>query len=226
MSAYIDLYIDVQSLPGRLVGGLTGGNPPVLTSLHQGSRLPLRIFPVKPTGLISSGSTYTAISVSDFSAIKIAVGPRAGTGSPYAQAGAGTSYAFTAQTSADADGLSNYFYGELNLNTTELNSAVGTAESIQAYLEVHLAIAGAYRVVYQVPVIIAASVIPVSGSVSLPTAASEYLTRDEIFALFVAWDSSAVTANRGRNIILLSPDGASTRELGVDDAKTPVDNLT
>ena len=149
MSASIDLYIDLQSPPRRLLGGLTGASPPILTTLHQGSRIPLRIFPVKATGLVSSGSPYAAVDVTSFSDLKVAVGARAGTGSPYAQAGAGTSYTFTAQSFADSEGLSNYFYGELNLNTTELNSAVGTADSINAFLEIHLAVAGAYPVVFQ-----------------------------------------------------------------------------
>jgi len=225
MSASIDLYVDVQSLPGRIVGGLSGGSPPVLTTLHQGSKLPLRIFPVKPTGMVSSGTPYVSVPVSLFSDIKVAVGPRSGSTTPYAQAGAGTSDLFTAQTAADSDGLKDYWYGTLNLNTTELNSAVGSLESLQAFLEIQLGVSGSYRIVYQGPVVIAASVITPSGAVSLPSAAAEYLTRDEIFALFVAWDSTGLAANRGRNIVLVSPDGASKRELGVADDKGAIDNL-
>lgn len=225
MSATLDLYIDISSTPAKIVAPLTGGRAPSITGFYQGSRLQVRVFPVKATGAVASAA-YAAIPVSLFSGIKLAIGPRAGAVSPYALAGDGSSYTFTAQSTADADGIKDYWYGELNLNTTEMNSAISTRESIACQFEVQLGVSGAYRTMLQLDVTIWAAVIDPSGAISLPTSADQYLTLAQALAQFVAWNSIPVTANRGKTIVLVSPDGAKTREIGIANDGTPTDNLT
>lgn len=223
--SYVDLYVDTQSQPGKLVPGLTGSAQPVFSGLMQYSHVHLRIFPVKPTGQIISAA-WASVPVSSFGGIKLAIGVRKGSASPYAVAGVGTAYAFTAQSTADSEGLKDYWYGELNLNTTEMNSAVGTAESILCHFEIAVSVAATYRTVLQIPVTVYSACIDPGGAITLPTSAAEVYTKEEVAALFVPRDARSFPSLAGATIILVSPDGASTRELGVADDKSATDNLT
>lgn len=222
MSAAIKLYIDVQSQPGKLVGNLAGAAPPPFAQLVQGSKLNMRVYPVRPTGLVN-GNAYSQIPVTSYGDIKVALGVRLGTGTIYAQAGAGTSDTWGQQITADAAGEKDYFYGILNLNTSNLNAALTSVDTVQAYFEVHLSVAGNYSIVYQQQVTILSAVIDPSGAVSLPLAASEYYTKAELDALFVPWDSRGRAANQGKNITLVSPSGTRTRALGVGDTGEGLD---
>lgn len=225
MNPDVDLYIDIQSQPGRMLAGLNGGNPPQFTGFFQGQHLQLRIWPVRPSGT-SIGNAFTPVPLTAFDGIKIAVGKRAGTPTPLALAGMGTSYPFAAQTTPDSDGVSGYWSGELNLNTTAMNTEIGSNDTATAWLEIVVVRSGNPRVILQQQITITAVVLDPSGAVSLPGAATEYFTKDEIRALFVPWDARNRAECSGRRIILTSPAGTATREIGVADDGSGVDNLT
>lgn len=224
LSPYVDLYIDIQRQPGKLVPGNGGGQPEVL-GFFQGSHIPLRIFPMRSTGKISTAA-HAACAITGFGDVRVAVGDRAGSGSPLALAGAGSSYTATAVSTPDADGLSNYWQLELNLNTNELNTAIGTASERACFLEVSVSVGGSFRVVLQIPITIWASVYDQAGAISLPTASTEYYTKAELDALVVFWDNRAKAANAGKTILLTSPSGNTIRELGIANDGTPTDNVT
>jgi hypothetical protein len=155
MSAPIDLFIDIRSQPGRLVGGFYGGTSPAFREFFEYSELSLRVFPVLPTGLIT-GAQFAVLpdaTFADVNGLQLAIGARAGEVTPWVEA-----LTWTKQTTADADGRKNYLYATVSLDTSELLAALGSASSITGYLEIQIFELLLQRTILQVPVTISSSV--------------------------------------------------------------------
>lgn len=212
MALALEMYLDC--LEGRLVKGLSNQDEFVFNTIYQGSALQMRVYPVLPT---YSGLPpfYSKISLTNLD-LQVVLGPRAG-----ADAIKAAQYTWTKQTTNDSEGKSGYFYATLDLNTTDLNTAIGSLDSIRYYLEFRISESAVWRVAHQREVTVVSVVKDPSGAASIPTPAAGYYTIAEIQNLFVRKIGLA-----GETIILTSPDGASTRQLGCNDDKSGMDNIT
>ena len=207
MAAVISLYNDV--VQNKLVKGLNNAEAFSFddAGIYQGSNLTLRWYPLQPTG--STVSPYTLLSVTGLS-LDVAIGARAGAESILARQNVWT------------DSGNGYLEASLNLNTTELNTAIGTADSLATYFEIAMTESGATRTVYQEGINITSVVIGPGTAASLPSSAVEYLTAAQVRAEFVRWFNNPA----GATIELTSPDGNSTRLMGVNDDGTAQDEVS
>lgn len=209
-TAFIELYNDITN--GRLIIGPTASGwdgqsfKLAETKIYQGSKLPIRYYPIKPAGQYS----YVYVSL-DGLALDIALGPRAGAEAILARQNIWT---------PSDDG--RYFEATLNLNTTEMNNAIAAADTFSTWFEINLSIAGAFRPTYQEQISLQSVVIGPSGAANLPTAAVEYLTAAQLRAEFVRFSGN----RNGATIELPSPDGASFRLIGCNNNKTAQDEVS
>jgi len=226
MADAVEIYLDLSTITGRAFKPIDDQPLSALTlgPFYQGSLIPLRVYPIiaNQNQLVAPYFSKVSLTNLDF---QLVLGPRAGSENILA-----AQYTWTKQVTADSEGKSGYFYASLDLNTTALNTAIGTSESYtSAFLEFRISRSGAnYTPVYQInPPILAVVKDPTSSS-SIPTPTPSYLTRDECFNMFVMWNNTLAAggANNGRNILLASPDGAHTREIGVGNDSSPIDNAT
>ena len=214
MAAEIDLFNDTVN--ERLVRSLTNEESFQFQSFHQGSVLKLRYWPLIPT-YATRGAKFTKIPIAGLT-LKAGIGPRAG-----AQA------LLASQTvwdlAFDLDGSGNgYLYADLDLNTTEMNTAIGSEDRLQTYFELVLNDGGVPRVVWQQPVTIYAVVFGPAGAASLPALAVSYYTAVEADAMFVRWNNDRVIS-RGKTITLYAPNGTVLRIIGVRNDGSAQDDI-
>lgn len=219
MADAIELFIDVSTPTGAAVKSLTDASPVAIGPFYQGALLKLRVTPVVPTGSKVSTPFYAKVPISTIEMLAT-VGQRAG-----AEAIKAAQYTWSKQLTADAEGKSGYFYADLNLNTSDLNTAIGSSDTYGTYFEIQFSRSGgAYSPVFQSAITLLAVVKDPGSAASIPTPTESYLTLAQSYNLFVAWRNDLIPANAGRNVIFLSPDGTRTRELGVDNNAAPIDN--
>lgn len=207
MAAEIILYNDI--LNGKLVRGLSDNGDFTLPSLVQYGSYALKVYPVYPTKTFPP--VFAKVDISGMT-LTAGIGARAGNESLLAYQGT-----FSLNTT------DRYFYANLDCNTSEMNTAIGTLDSISTYFELRLTESGVARVTYQTPVKVYGAVDHVTAGGSLPTAAANYLTREECEAMFVKWVNAA--ADAGKTITLISPDGTHQRIIGVNDDASAKDDL-
>lgn len=218
----IELYLDTSTPQGAIWSGLSDKSPLALGPFYQGALLKLRVFPVIPIPTNNAvGPFFSQLSLANLD-LQAAIGPAAGAEALYA-----FQLAWAKQLFPDGDGKSGYFYADLNLNTNELNAALGSAPSLLTQFEFELSRAGSgFAPVFQTDILVKAAVKGPASAAAIPVPADKYLTRDECLNLFVMWNNQLRPENAGRAAILVSPNSAHTREIGVDDAGNPTDNLT
>lgn len=215
---FIDLFLDVAN-PGKVYSDLNG-NSALPLQFFQGSKVPMHVYLVRANGSLT-GTRFSKIDITGMT-LACYVGPSAG-----AETLKAYQETWTLQTTADSAGQSGYFYATLDLNTAELTAAIGSSESYTASkIEFRLTESGDTRVVTQVAFTLNAIVKDPSSSVSLPSAASNYLTAQQCLDLFVMWNNLARPENNGRLVTLVSQDGSNTRALGVDNEGGAIDNIT
>ena len=123
------------------------------------------------------------------------------------------------QTTWTADSGTNTFTGTLDLNTAGMNSYVGSASSVSAYLQIEFSQSGGgWTPVYQ-------QSITVKNSVTQPTSTSPdpvqtYRTADESDGLY-----DTPIMRQGVFKVIISSNGQWQRVLGVDDNGTAVDQI-
>ena len=178
-NSVLNLYNDIVN--NRLVEGLNSRASIALREFFQGETVSIRIFPVRPIAGAVVAPFYESVSVAAMS-YRLSIGPAAGAESIKAYQDT-----WTAQTSADSAGLSNYLYADLNLNTTELNTAIGSDPTYTSSLfELQFSDNSApYRIGYQGAFILRAVVRDVSGASSLPTPAASYPDWNQANATYV-----------------------------------------
>lgn len=213
--AAAEVYFDVVN--NRLVKGLNSNEQFVL-KWFQGMNVPLKCFPVAPTGNTAQAPFYKKIYTAGQS-FELAVGPAAG-----AEDIKAAQYTWTAVSVADSDGLSGYFNGSIDLNTVAMNAAVAALDKYTTIAEFRLFASGVLQFIVQAPVDIVAVVKDPGSASSTPTPAANYMTVEQAFETFVAWDNRVRAQNAGRNILLVSPDTHSLREIGAGNDQSAVDN--
>lgn len=226
MADAVEIFLDLSTVTGRAYKALDNQPLAALTigPFYQGSLVPFRVYPIIAGLNQVAAPYYSKVSLTNLE-FELVLGPRAGAESILA-----AQYTWSKQTAADSEGKSGYFYADFNLNTSALNTAIGNNDTYtSAYLEFRLSRnGGAFSPVFQTqPTILAVVKDPGSAS-SIPTPTEEYLTVAAARNLFVMWNNLLAPsgANNGRNIILVSPDGTRTREIGVGNNAEPIDNAS
>lgn len=110
----------------------------------------------------------------------------------------------------------NVFSGELSLNTSALNTYVGSADSKTAYFEIEIQEGTARLKIFTAVVTIQNGVTQV-GTVA-PSPVDEYVTKAAADAQYVRKVMPA-----GEQITITSPSGTYQRILGVDDGGAAID---
>lgn len=197
--ASLDLYIDTFS--GEFVTGPTNATLFTLPNFKQGDVMPFRIWLLARTTSYPTISPFTVVNIAAIS-LKMAIGTKSGTGT-----GSHLVNQFSWNKSAD----NQYFYANVAFNTTELNSAIGSSESLSGkWLEIEFTQDGYPTTVLQRQVTIDADVIK-GASTTLP-AGQVAMTAEEANATFVK-----KFGGNGDSIILVSADGTKKRMLYVDN---------
>lgn len=211
MSATINLFLDVENK--LLVTSLTNASPfRGLATAYQYAYYNFQVTPVRPNGNVT-GTLYTKLDLDNLT-LKMGIGARAGGEDLLAYTAPGS---WTKNYDSGASGP-GYFSGAFDLNTTEMNTAVGSSDSISSFFEIQLGDSGNYRTAYNSAITIYATVMTSGAAASLPTVADQYYTKEEIAGLFVKlYGSETVT--------LVSPDGTRFRTLGIDNDGNAIDDL-
>lgn len=204
MALEVDLYVDIVN--SELVLGLNNATQFQFGKIFQGSALSLRIFPVKPTNN-QFAPYFTLVDISGLLA-RVSIGPRIGATALLASQDVWT------KAFSDGSGTVGCFTAVLNLNTTELNAAIGSLDSYTAYLEIQLSETAAWRPVAQRSITILPTVWDPSGAASLPGAAANYPTIEMMKALCVLVNGNP----NGRGFTLADQTGVkrSVVYLGAD----------
>ena len=194
MALEVDLYVDIVN--SELVLGLNNATQFQFGKIFQGSALSLRIFPVKPTNN-QFAPYFTLVDISGLMA-RVSVGPRAGATALLASQDVWT------KSFSDGSGTIGCFTAVLNLNTTELNAAIGSSDSFATLFEIQLSEAAAWRPVAQRSISIIPTVWDPSGAANLPSAAANYPTIEMMKALCVLVNGNP----NGRGFTLQDATGA------------------
>lgn len=211
MAAELNLYNDIDNL--LLVRGYNDSSQVTWDRWFQGSSIVLRYWPVRRIENKQTPPYYNGIAVAGLS-LEVAVGPKAGAASLLAYTNT-----FTPVISP-VGGTAGYLTGTLNLNTSQMNTAVGSNASISTWVEIILNDSGDKRPVFQAEVTVHASVVDPTGAVSLPESVDQYLTRVEIEAMYCKKVNTDAF-----DLILRSPGDVWGRQIGVQDDGTPTDNV-
>jgi hypothetical protein len=208
-SPVIELWNDIEN--NVLVLGLNNAGTVELNKrkIYQGSKLCLRWYPVKPTN--NRTAPFFVKVPLDGLTLDIGIGPRAGAEALLAR-----------QNVWAPNNQEGCLEATLNLNTSEMNNALGSSDSLSTYFEIVLSVNGDDRPVYQEAITVLPRVVGPAGSSNLPTAAVEYLTAAQIRAEFVRWTDNPP----GLALELTSPDGTRIRYLGVRNNGSHSDETT
>jgi hypothetical protein len=181
------------------------GTPTSLPDLFQSNTISLQIQVVDP----SSSSTFPQVSSAQYTVVDgSAFGMRAAVGD--APEGISGPTPIALQDTMLWDATTQSFKGDLALNTTGVDDFLGTSASKPAYFELNLTITGTRITILQNTFNLKAVVDELGTNVPTPTA--QYLTAAEIVSQFMPLKGAA-----GQTFILVSPDGATSYELGVDN---------
>jgi hypothetical protein len=203
----IELWCDITN--GKLVLGLNDNQTPFrFENIFQGSSIPFKVFLVKPVPGAVGRPFFSQVAI-DNVLLRMTVGPRAGAESILAYQDT-----WTKQTALDTEGKSGYFYAALDLNTTALNTAIGSSETYATYLELQIS-EGSWRPVAQTSMLVTAVVRDVTGASVLPTPADAYYTKAQIEAMFLkkyADDGDRLVLRNGSHSVELAcgADGTLT----------------
>lgn len=210
-AAYLELFCDIVNR--KLVSGVISSAAFVLNDLYQGDKLSIRFWPLRPTNA-AVRSTFAKVDIDSLS-LRLAIGAAAGAESLLASQ-------TTWSKQYDDGAQTGYLYADLDLNTTEMNAAIGSASFITSFIEARLSDSGVERVVFQQAIRVLAGVITPSGSGSLPLPETTYFTQAEVLALF----AQLAPNGAGRTITLTSPDGTKQRIIGVNNDGSGLDSYT
>lgn len=209
-SPVIELWNDIDNndlIVGPVGNGLWDSTPIRFATrkIYQASQVSFRWYPVKKTGQL----TYVQVPITGLT-LDIAIGARAGAEAILARQNVWT---------AHSDG---YLYATLNLNTTDLNTAIASSDAYSTYLEISMTENGNARPVYQESISITSVVIGPAGSSALPAAAVQFYTKEQTDRIFVKWLENIA----GGVIELTSPDGTKFRLMGVNNDGSAMDETS
>lgn len=215
----ISVYLDTSTPLGAIYKDALRA-PLNFGSVYQGATLSLRVYPCVATSNTVS-SPYISKLPLDTLDLQVVVGPAAG-----AEAIKAAQYTWQKQLTPDSDGESGYFYADLNLNTSEMATAIGSSETYSTKIAFLLSRnGGPYSCVHQTSITLLAVVKDPDSEITIPTPTQYYLTVAQAEAKFVMWDNRILPQNAGRTLILVSPDSSHISETGVDNDGNPIENL-
>lgn len=184
------------------------GSASSIPGLFQGNTQDFEItFVDPPTSLQGS---YTKADVGT-DGLRVAIGQ-----TPTGTAGGPTPLAI--QTSWTWSSSNKNFSASIALNTTDIDSYIGTAASKSAYFEVNLTTGGNRITILQTQFTLFAVVDEQTSTT--PATGDRYLTAAESIAAFVKFIN-----DNGATIVLKSPGGIYGREIGVADDGSAIDNI-
>ncbi len=199
MGSLLKLTVDRQN--GKLIS--FNGSVSAMPDLFQSNTKTLQVQFVDP-----APTPLQIPTVADMAAY----GLRASVGSkPTGSSGGPTPLAL--QDTFTWDAVNKWFTADLALNTTAIDTYIGSADSIQAWFELNLTLAGTRTTVIQTTFTLRAVVDELISNVPTPT--DVYLPKSEILALLAA----------KLDKVMKSPSGTWARELGIGDDGTPTDNI-
>lgn len=210
MAAEIELFNDLTN--SELVKGLNDKSTFTLKSFFQGAQIALKLYPIQPIVGAVSPNYYSKVPASTLLPF-VYVGPAPGATALLAY-----------QDVWSYDSTNGCFSATLNLNTTEMNAAIGSNGTFSTTFEIQWSDSGVRRTTYQSGITMKATVFDPTGAASLPGLATAYYTKAELDAVFVKWINSEAQS-LGKGISLYSPDGASIRTLGVRNDKSAQDDI-
>ncbi len=225
MSAAIEIFLDLSKPNAAIVKGLSDPSAAAFDDWLQYSQVPLIVYLVQPTGNVISPPFFSQVDNAGMS-LKCYVGPRPGPDAILA-----SQEVFATVAGPDSAGRVLYFAATLNLNDTRLNAAL-TGDSLSSYLEFHLNRGDGvgFVPVAQIAITVEAGVHDPGSAVTPATPTEIENLRAELYAWasanFVSWRNDLIPANAGRNVVLNSPDASRTRELGVANDGSPIDNAS
>jgi len=211
--ATLELFCDVDN--NRLVRSLNSQEAYEFQGFYQGSQLPIKFTPVRSKNT-PYAPFFTKVPIDPIS-LQIAIGPRAGAEATLAKQ-------YTWSKVYDPGGSTGYLSAILDLNTTEINTALATADTFPTYFEIRMAEDGIARVVFQKPITLYAVVIGPVGNDAVPVPANQFMTSAEILALmnqFVRFTNNPP----GATITLTSELSAAQRILGARDDGSAQDDM-
>jgi hypothetical protein len=221
MPAYETIvYLDISTPQGAFVGGLESfqATPPDIGPFIQGQAITFHVHPVGPIPPTEANPNpgYKHVGLAGLN-FELVIGPRAGAGTVGLCSLDGGNWMAT-------DGT--YWAGTIDLNTSAMNTAIGTADTLNTYLEFRIkqaALSDAYKPVAQIAIVVIASVRDPNAVASPTTPDPTYLTVGQGNVLYVKWNNMNDANNFGRSVIFASPSGLRGRGLGVDDDGSPID---
>lgn len=210
-----DLYVDIEN--SVLYQSKSNLTESTLKIFYQGSSVPFRVFPIRPTG--NRFAPFVQDVDVDSLGLRMYI---ADAKSNVAASTLDTSWTATPGPAAP-DNATNFFDGELNLNTTELNSQFDplTNSISNLYFQVQLSHGANWRTIYNQKITVVKSPIDPTSTANVPDPVSEYYTRTMADNRFL----SLGVNGPGRTTTLQSPSGTYLREIGVDDNGNAIDNI-
>src|SRR6185312_16567326 len=130
----ITLYNDIVNR--RLVLGLNNQGAFSFSAFYQAEKINFQLYPVTPTNS-ASAPFYAKADISNIVPYMY-VGPRQGTTALLASQETWTPV-------LDAGATTGYFTASLDLNTTQMNTAIGTNDSISTLIEIQISESGVRR---------------------------------------------------------------------------------
>lgn len=174
-----------------------------IPDLFQSNTISLQVQVVDPTA--DFRNPYSTVDLNGY-------GLRASVGEPPTGASGGPT-PLALQDTFTWDAVNKWFTADLALNTTAVNTYIGSAPLATAYFELNLTLAGARTTLLQQPFTLRAVVDELASTVPTPT--DIYLPKSEILALLAA----------KLDKVMLSPSGTWARELGISDDGTATDSI-
>lgn len=211
MAAEIELFNDLTN--SELVKGLNDKSAFTLKSFFQGAQIDLKLYPIKPIVGAVSPNYYSLVSTATLLPF-VYVGPAPGATALLAYQDVWT-----------LDATNGFFRATLNLNTTEMNAAIGSTGTFSTTFEIQWSDSGVRRTTYQSGITMKATVFDPTGAASLPASSVGYYTKAELDAMFVKWDNYGTPSSWGKALNTVSPDGASQRFEGVRNDKSAQDDI-
>ena len=217
VSGALKIIIDVES--GESFLSKVTGSALKLSSFFQGSIIPLEIYPVTRIANAVGATPFADVSVTGLNCRVYLI---EATG----ETTLASQVTFTAQAGpVPANGnAENYFEGNLDLNTTEMNTHIDTtlslaigAKSGDTYFVVQYDIAGGWRTILQTKLGVIKSAVAPVGAISMPTPAAAYYTIQQLENLFASLSSNPA----GVGLPLTSPDGTKSGQYVLGDNGNP-----
>lgn len=200
------LYIDRQNK--TLVNYNATGSVTNLPALFQSNVVTLQVSVVDP---VNSLGTFSLADLNGFG-LRVSVGD-----TPTGTAGGPAPLALQDTFVWNAGG--KYFQADLALNTAAIDTFIGALASKAAYFEVNVTGPNGRDTILQTTLTLKA-VVDELTSVA-PNPVDQYFTKAEILALF-----ALKVGKPGDRIVFISADGTAERELGVNNDKSGIDNLS